>query len=344
MTDDADAGLISLIGRAPDPTLDAERLRRLADGRDSDEVADFCRAIRTSELCREVALRDLLHGLELVEPVSFWDLLDSRAVNLLRRSELASWGALCRASVCAIEDIHGAGPSVVDYTVAGMAKEWADAYLRRWGAPGATAKLPQAHHLLPADPPAGLAEMDVAFKRLEAQPGFRVFAVRLARKRPTYRELAETSGRSTQAVSAQKSRIQRHLHRQMRDPAWPIGAAVRHLEARIGSLALPSEVDSLFASLHRDSGALGRDKPYRRILLLWLGGYVVADEWVLSRDLDRITGVLVQALVGDESAEIERVTSYLTKLGVREHLQLPWLASQHGYQIVDGRLIPAVDG
>lgn len=266
LTDSDDPALLSLIGRAPDSALDVERLRRIADGLHVEEVADFCRTIRTSDLHREAPLRDLLQGLELVEPDSFWDLLDSRAVNVLRRSEFASWSALCGASACAIEGLHGAGPRVVDSTVAGMAKEWANAYLRRWGVPDATAKPEPAHRLRPADSPVGLGEMDAAFKRLEAQPGFRVLAVRLGRQGPTHRELAQASGRSIQAVSAQKSRIQRHLHRQMRDPTWPVGAAVRHLEARIGSLALPSETDSLLAALHRDSGALGRDKPHRRVL------------------------------------------------------------------------------
>jgi hypothetical protein len=343
LKDDADAGLTSLIGRSPDSDLDVERLKRLANGRHTEEVAVFCQAIRTSDLRREVALHDLLHGLELVEPISFWDLLDSRAVNLLRRSEFASWTALCRANVCTIEDIHGAGPRVVDSTVAGMAKEWADAYLRRWGVPGAAGSPAPAHQLHPVGPASGLAELSLAFERLEAQPGFDVFALRLVPngRPPTYRELAEPSGRSTQAVSAKRSRIRRHLQRQMRDPAWPIAAAVRYIEERIGSLARPSEINSLFASLQRESGALGRDKPGRRTLLLWLGGYLVTEEWVLSRDLDVITAALLDALVGSSSCKIDHVATYLAKLGVREHLCLLWLASQSGYRIVDGKLFPA---
>lgn len=341
-TDGADGRLISLIGRSPNPALDVKRLRRISEGRHGEEVAEFCREIRTSHLRREAPLRELLHGLELVEPISFWDLLDSRAVNLLRRSELGSWAALCKANVCAIEEMHGAGPVVVDSTIAGMAKEWADAYLRRWGMPGATSNLAPAHRLRPADPPAGLAELSLAFERLEARPGFEVFATRLAPngRPPTYRKLAESSGRSRQAVTAGNTRISRLLHKHMRDPAWPIAAAVRHIEERIGSLATPPETDSLFTALHRESAALGRDKPHRRTLLLWLGGYLLSEEWILSRDLDLITEVLLQALVGSSSSDIDRVAAYLTKLGVREHLQLPWLASQYGYRIVDGRLIP----
>lgn len=345
LTDGTDAGLISLIGRSPDSDLDIERLGRLADGRHIGEVAAFCHAIRTSDLRREAAFRDLLHGLELVEPISFWDLLDSRAVNLLRRSEFASWTALCRANVCTIEDMHGAGPRVVDSTIAGMAREWAGAHLRRWGVAGAAANQAPTHQLRPVDPPLGLAELSLAFERLEAQPGFDVFAIRLAPNgRPTYRELAASSGRSTQVFSAKRSRIRRHLHRQMRDPAWPIAAAVRYIEERIGSLATLPEADALFAALHRESGALSRDKPHRRNLLLWLGGYLVTDEWVLSRDLDLITGVLLQAVVSNGSADIDRVATYLTKLGVREHLHLLWLASQPGYRIVDGELLPVVSG
>jgi hypothetical protein len=340
-TDGADAGLTSLIGRSPDSDLDVERLRRLAGGRHQDEVADLCRAIRTSELRRAEPLRDLLIGLELVEPDSFWDLLDSRALNLLRRSELASWAALCRASVCAIEDLHGAGPRVVDSTLAGMAKEWADAYLRRWGVSDAKRNPAPAHQLRPADPPAGLAELGTEFERLETLPGFEVIAIRLAQKPPTYRELAAPSGRSTPAVSAQRGQMQRQLHKRMRDPSWPIAAAVRHIADRVGSLATPPETDSLFAAIHRESEALGREKPHRRALLLWLGGYLLTEEWVLSRDLDRITGVLLQALVGSSSSDIDRAATYLTKLGVREHLQLPWLASQFGYRIVDGKMVPA---
>ena len=347
LTDGDDAGLLSLIGRAPDSDLDVERLGRLTDGRHIEEVAAFCQAIRTSDLRREAAFRDLLHGLELVEPISFWDLLDSRAVNLLWRSELDSWASLCRANVCAIEDLHGAGPRVVDLTIAGMAKEWADAYLRRWGGVTAAAGNPAPPSQLgPADPLAGLAELSLAFERLEAQPGFDVFAVRLGPngRHPTYRELAEPSGSSTQAVSAKRSRIRRHLHRQMRDPDWPIRAAVRYIEQTIGSLATPPEVESLFAVLHRKSGALCRDKPHRRNLLLWLGGYQLTEDWVLSKDFDAITAVLLQALVGKESAGIDRVVTYLTKLGVREHLHLLWLASQPGYRIIDGELFPVVRG
>jgi hypothetical protein len=96
-------------------------------------------------------------------------------------------------------------------------------------------------------------------------------AVRLGRQGPTHRELAQASGRSIQAVSAEES-----------NPTPPAQADAR-------------------------SDLAGRR-----------GG-------------------------APPSAEIDRVTSYLTKLEVREDLQLPWLAGQHGYRIVDGRLIPAGD-
>lgn len=221
LTDSDDSALLSLIGRAPDSALDVERLRRIADGLHAEEVADFCRTIRTSDLRREAALRDLLHGLELVEPVSFWDLLDSRALNLLRRSEFASWSALCGASACAIEELHGAGPRVVDSTVAGMAKEWANAYLRRWGVPDASAKPAPAHRLRPADPPVGLA-LSRAFESWRSAWAAKV---PLTGSWPRPRAVPSRPSR-------QKSRIQRHLHRQMRDPTWPVAAAVRRLQLR----------------------------------------------------------------------------------------------------------------
>jgi len=346
LTDGDDIELLSLIGRAPDSALDVGRLRLLADGGHSAEVAALCQAIRSSDLRREAAFRDLLHGLELVEPLSFWNLLDARAVNLLRRSELASWTALCRATVCTIEDLRGAGPRVVDSTIAGLAKEWADAHLRRWGVAAAVRRPAPPHRLGPADPPFWFAGLSLAFERLEALTGFDVFATRLLPKGrpPTYRELAEPAGLSGQAVSAKRSRIRRHLQRQMRDQDWPITAAVRYIEETIGSLATPPEVESLFGALHRESGTFGRDVPHRRNLLLWLGGYKMTEEWVLSRDLDVITAVLLQAIVGEGSAVVDRTATYLTKLGVREHLHLLWLASQPGYRIVDGELFPVVHG
>jgi hypothetical protein len=337
----ANTGLVSLLGRSPDPEIDISKLRLLAADPQGGEVAEFCRSIRSSDLQRVTPLRELLHGLELVEPTSFWDLLDSRAVNLFWRSGLDTWAALCRTSICTIEGLRGAGPRVVEATISGMARDWADAYLRRWGISGATASPPRVQ-TLPAEHLAPLTDLRGAFERLEAQPGFQVFQVRFAAtKAPTLRELAASSGRSAQAVATGGSRVHRGLLRQMRNPDSPITSAVRYVEARAGSLATPPEMDSVFTDLHRESGSLPRTKAHRRGLLLWLGDYLVTEGWVLSRDLEIITKALLDALVADSSADVDRVADCLGKLGVREHLQLPWLATQRGYRILDGKLVPA---
>jgi hypothetical protein len=124
----------------------------------------------------------------------------------------------------------------------------------------------------------------------------------------------------------------------MRDPDWPIRIAVETLQGRLGSIARSGELVDTFAALD-DNGALSSHRPHRQALLLQLGKYRITDEWILGPDIERLTEVLLATLVNDRSGDLDAIGRHLSRLGVREELQLAWLISRHDYRIVAGQLV-----
>jgi hypothetical protein len=338
--DSAYRHLASLIGRSPDSEADVEALRSLADV-DHPDARRLAEAVRTAPDLQDQPLRELLHGLELVEPTRFWESLGVRTCNVLGRSGFTVWSDFCRTSATAIGELRGAGPETIEETVRATAREWATAHLSRWGAMWAD----EGSRRPPAPRPGeerGPIGLDSAFVELERMPGFHAFNQRrLQPGRPrTYREIAAEFGRSRNAITADPGRVERTIRRRMKDEAWPIAVAVGRLKDRLGSLARPAELDESLAILHRDTGALPKNAPQRQRLLLHIAKYRVSEEWILGPDVETLTPAIINAIAGDESADVETIAGHLSAIGIREHLQLQWLASQPGYRIVAGELVP----
>jgi hypothetical protein len=285
----------------------------------------------------------LFHGLELVEPYALWDRFGVRAVNLLRRAGFVSWSDLCRTSAAKIEDLQGAGPGVVEETIGIVAREWARAYLRRWEARDSHGLINGARYShRSATVPDELAALPTAFDDLEGAAGFEVFHQRclLPGPPPTFRSIAEASGRSPQVISAHPGQIEKAIQRGLRDEGWPVGAAAGHLKSRLGLLARPNELDEELAFLHRATEALPNEKPQRRALLLYVAKYRETEEWILGPDVETVTAGLLNSFAKEGAAGVERISPHLASFGIREHLQLPWLASRPGYRIIDEKLLP----
>ncbi|HET9677679.1 MAG TPA: hypothetical protein VFP21_09265 [Solirubrobacterales bacterium] len=334
--------LIGLIRRPPDARADTQALRCLADA-DDPAGRRLYATIRIDEPWREQPLRELFHGLELVEPTGLWDRFSVRAVNILQRAGFASWSDLCRTSAAEIEQLQGAGHGVIEETVGTVAREWARAHLRRWeshdthGIDNGTGSSDSA-----AAVPDELTTLPTAFDELEETPGFDAFERSRLQLGPplNFRSVARATGRSPQAISAKPRRIDKVIHRRLRDETWPVGIAVSHLKKRLGLLAHPSELKEELASIHRETEALPKEAPQRRALLLYVAEYRETEEWVLGPDVETVTVGLINAFAGKDAAEVERISTHLTSFGIREHLQLPWLANQYGYRIIDGTLVP----
>lgn len=333
--------LESLVGHPPDPDRDAPALRSLVAA-DSAAVRRFGAALRTDPRWRDLPLRELFPGVDLIDPTPFWERLSVRACNLLRRSGFTTWQDVCDVSAGVIEGIYGAGPEVVEDSLRAAASEWAAAYLACWESAkgsGQNGGGPESGLRSADEEPIAL---EAAFVELEEMASFKTYEQRRLRPGPppTYRAMAAERGRSGSLMQSQEKDMERRLRQQLEDPDWPIAQAVGQLKKQLVSLAHPAELERALAALHRETGALHREMPQRRALLLDLAQYRVTEEWILGPDVEKLTIAVINAFAGGESVEVEAVAPHLSTFGIREHLQLPWLAGQHGYRILDGRLVP----
>ncbi|MGN6217398.1 MAG: helix-hairpin-helix domain-containing protein [Solirubrobacterales bacterium] len=325
---------LELIGRSPDPEGDAQILRALLDTT-SPTAQRFRAALRHSDW-HQRPLRDLLPGLDLIEAPAFLSGVNIRAANALGRADLGSVADLAGVTPAQIGELPGVGPGTVESILAAVAQEWAAAYLR--GSDGrsqddfrARSGEPQKH--------TGLADLAGAFEKLESMGAFETFKRRrLENPASPARALATELQVSIQLIYAREATIERALASGMRKEEWPIRIAVEELRARLGSVARPQDLDEAKAVIDVDSRALPNHSAHRLALLLKLGEYRVTDQWILDRDIEELTRVVLEAL-SKPSADIDDVGRHLSRLGVREELQLPWLASRYGFEIVDGRLI-----
>jgi hypothetical protein len=143
---------------------------------------------------------------------------------------------------------------------------------------------------------------------------------------------------STQLIYAREGVIKRALASGMREEGWPIRVAVEELRDRLGSVARPHELDDALAAIDVDSRVLPSHLPHRSALLLRLGEYRVTGDWILDREIEDLTSAVLAAALSKHSADVNAVARHLSRLGVREEMQLPWLASRRGFQVIDGRL------
>lgn len=108
----------------------------------------------------------------------------------------------------------------------------------------------------------------------------------------------------------------------------------------LGSVARYSELEEAISEINPVGQVLGEDMPQRRALLLWLADYRISGEWVVDVEIESITGLLLRSMTeGKKKADLDAVARQLKRLRVREELQLPWIASQSDFQIVDGKLM-----
>lgn len=334
--DPASDPLLLLIGGAPDPTGDAPTLEALLD-QGSSAAQRFCEGL-CHDNRRERPLRELLPGLDLVEAPDFSDHLNFRAANALRRVGSRGLSDLAGVTPAQIAELHGIGAGTVQVILTKVAREWAAAYLKvRDGEEEGADRRASGERPSKRPGPEGLAS---AFERLEGMTAFEIFRQRrLDDDPPSVRTLATRLNVSTQLIYAKEDRIERALASRMREDDWPIRIAVEEMRTRLGSVARPQDLDDAQAAIGGESGALPSHLPHRLSLLLKLGGYYVTREWILDRDIEALTNAVVAAALRNSSGDVDAVGRHLSRLGVREELQLPWLAGRPGYRIVDGRLL-----
>jgi hypothetical protein len=180
-----------------------------------------------------------------------------------------------------------------------------------------------------------------AFEEVEGMSGFLAFRRRHldAGISPNVADLASEQGVSKKKVYSTDAKIRSALSRRMREDEWPLRVAVDEMRRQIGSVARPAELSEAFAMLDPDGKTLPQHPPYRRALLLLLGGYRQTEEWVLDPDIECLTKVILSGLADSGSASLDRAGRQLVLLGVREELQMPWILSQYGFRIIAGELV-----
>lgn len=323
--------LLELIGRSPDPVADAQTLRALLNPTDP-TAQRFAATLRQPDRRRR-PLRELLPGLDLIETPTSSSGLSLRAANALGRADLGGQSDLAGVTPAQIEELPGIGVGTVEAILAAVTRDWAAAFLRRGG--GSTE---EGHRVRSEEPPkrGGPQDLAAAFEKLEGQAAFETFRQRRLEHPPAHvRTLATELQVSPQLIYAREATIERALASGMRDKEWPIRIAVEKLRDHLGSVAHPQELGDAWAAIDADSRALPSDQPHRTALLLRLGEYRVTDHWILDRDIEELTRIVLATALGKD---VDAVARHLSRLGVREELQLPWLASRHGFRIIDGRL------
>jgi hypothetical protein len=340
--------LEELIGRAPDAVADRRALTELREAA-SPAFRKLVRDIYTREDWRCSLLGALLPGLALVLSPRLVDLLGVRAFNTLTRAELTDWSALAACSPVSLAALPGVGPETVEEVTAVAVREWAAAYLHagegasRPGPPGSRRDEPARGH---AVEPNGPSELALAFEELEKMPSFDVLKRRQLDpgKAPSLAALAAERGLSKERIRQMQATIRGLLESQTRDDFRPIRVAAEAIRDRLGAVARTGELDAVFAAFDPAGIALPAVLPHRRVLLLQLADYRASGQWTLGPDIESLTRVVLETLADSESTDLGTVGRHLSRLGVREELQLPWIVHQWGFRIVDGRVLRLAEG
>jgi hypothetical protein len=190
---------------------------------------------------------------------------------------------------------------------------------------------------------AGLSD---AFAEVEEKAAFETFRRRqlVPGKNPTQLEIAAELGISAIRVSKHESAVRAMLSKRMQDKDSPISIAVEEMRDRLGAVAQPKELRKVLGTIDRDGEALTKAMPHRKALLLKLAGYRLSAEWVLDTEIENLTKLVLDALTERGPVDLDSVDRQLTRLGVRKDLQLPWITSQLGFRIADGKLVQSWSG
>jgi hypothetical protein len=254
------------------------------------------------------------------------------------------WSALAARSPAALAALRGGGPGTVREVLGVAVREWAAAYLcaeaGEWR-PDHADKRTHAQadrRSIGRDGPVALAR---AFEELESRRDFEVLRRRelLPGEAPTLAAVASELGVTAERIRFMQTSIRRALVRHAQEEYRPIWAAAEAVRARLGAVSRPHEPDLAFEAIDPDGVALRASSPHRGALLLLLADYRISGEWVLGLDIESLTRIVLLGLDDDEEgADLEAVRRHLSRLGIREEIQLPWIAHQHGFRIFDGRV------
>lgn len=333
-----------LIGRAPDPVADRRALSVVRNAA-SPAFRRFVGGLYLREDRGHSHLGALLPGLALLRSPRLADQLGVRAVNALSRAKLANWSALAASAPASLAGLPGVGPEVLEEILSVAAREWAGAYLDASEGPQLSERPFCPNPGRPARPnsPDDLAR---AFVELEQTPYFDVLKRRQLDpgNAASGAVLAAERGVSKQRVSKIQVTVRERLAKQMQDPDWPIGVAVEAIRDRLGAVAQTEEVNCALEAIDPHGIALPAAMPHRRVLLLELAEYRVMGEWALGPDVEQLTRVVLEAVADAEAADLRSVGRHLSRLGVREEVQLRWILHQWGFRIVDGEVRRLVEG
>lgn len=323
---------LGLIGRSPDPAADAQTLQALLDPTEP-AAQRFHEALQDPDRCQR-PLRELLPGLDLIEAPDFLNGLNFRAANALLRADIGGLPDLAGVSPAQVAELPRIGQGSAGLILTAATRDWAMAYLRR-----SEESMEEGPRVRDGGQSARLEELAEAFEKLESMVSFEPFKRRRLEGSPIpARTLASELQVSPGLIYAREGAVERAIASGMRDEEWPIRIAVEQLRVRLGSVARPQELDDALAAIDADSQVLSDHLPHRVALLLRLGEYQVTEHWILARDIEELTSVVLSAALEAASADVDIAARYLSRLGVREKLQLPWLASRHDFQIIDGTL------
>jgi len=150
--------------------------------------------------------------------------------------------------------------------------------------------------------------------------------------------LAAELGVAKQRISQRQVAFERLLSKRMQEKGWPIRVAAEELRDHLGAVARPNELETACAAIDPDGQALPTSLSHRRALLLRLRGYRTSEQWILDFDIEGLTRAVLIDLAGRD-ADLEEVGRHLSKIGVREEIQLPWIVEQKGFRLIDGALV-----
>ncbi len=333
--------LLGLIGRAPDPLADDESLSVLRDPGEADAQWLIGRLHTDSEL-RYSPLRELMPGVGLVESPHFSIRLSVRAANCLARADASTLTALAGLTPAEILALPDVGLKTGEEILLAVADEWATSYQaagddKTAGEEGTNGRTPQPNSHKRGD---SVIELADAFGELERAGGFHAYRRRqLDPDHPSQSKVAEELDVSGSRISQNERAIRALLSKRIRDDAWPISSAVAEMREQLGSVALPRELEDVLEVLDPTGAVLSADLSQRRVLLLQLGGYRISGEWVLGPDIELLTMAVLTGLTASGRADLDFVGRHLARLGIRKVLQIPWIISQPGFQVVDGELL-----
>ena len=333
--------LLRLIGRAPDPLADGELLSVLRDTGDLDAQWLAERLHADSEL-RHSPLRELMPGLGLVESPHFAIRLSVRAANCLARADAGTLTALAGQTPAEILALPDVGLKTGEEILLAVADEWAASYQASGDdrTPGEEVRNSKRAGSSGQAEGNKVTELANAFGELERAGGFHAYRRRqLDPDHPSQSKVAEELDVSGSRISQNERAIRALLSRRMRDDAWPISSAVAEMREQLGSVALSRELEAVLEVLDPTGAVLSDDLLHRRALLLQLSGYRISGEWVLGPDIELLTMAVLAGLTESGRADLDFVGRHLARLEIRRVLQVPWIISQPGFQVVDGEIL-----